>query len=178
MRICVFCGSASNVDPRLLVAARVLGAKLAERNIGLVYGGATVGMMGAVADAALEAGGEVIGVMPQFLVDTEIAHRGLTRLEVVRDLSARKVRMAEQSDAFAVLPGGFGTLDEAFEVITWRVLGLHEKPIAFLDALGFWRPLEALLDQLVSQRMAKPHARALFKLCDSPDELLKVLAGH
>lgn len=178
MNIAVFCGSASDVDPRILVAGRVLGKMLAERRLGLVYGGASVGLMGAVADACIEGGGEVIGVIPQVLVDAEVAHRNLTRLEVVRDLHRRKARMAELADAFAVLPGGLGTLDETFDIVTWRTLGLHDKPIALLDTLGFWQPLQALLEHLVELRFVKAHNAKLLQLCPTPEALLDALAGR
>lgn len=177
MNIAVFCGSASDVDPRILVAGRVLGKQLAQRGLGLVYGGASVGLMGAVADAVIEAGGEAIGVIPQVLVDAEVAHRNLTRLEVVRDLHRRKARMAELADAFAVLPGGLGTLDETFDIVTWRTLGLHDKPIALLDTLGFWRPLKELLDHLVQSHFVKPKNAELLQLCPTPEALLDALAG-
>lgn len=176
MRIAVFCGSAGTVDPRILVCGRVLGKLLAERRIGLVYGGASIGLMGALADACLEAGGEVIGVMPQVLVDAEVGHRGLTRLEVVRDLHTRKARMAELADGFAVLPGGLGTLDELFDILTWRTLALHHKPIALLDALGFWGPLRALMEHLVEQRFVKPANAALLRYCPTPEALVEALA--
>jgi uncharacterized protein (TIGR00730 family) len=177
MNIAVFCGSASDLDPRILVAGRVFGQQLAQRRLGLVYGGASIGLMGAVADAAIEGGGEVIGVIPQILVDAEVAHRNLTRLEVVRDLHRRKARMAELADAFAVLPGGLGTLDEAFDILTWRTLGLHEKPIAFLDTLEFWKPLRGLLDHLVGTRFVKPHNARLLQFCATPEAMLDQLAG-
>jgi uncharacterized protein (TIGR00730 family) len=175
VRICVFCGSSNEVDPRLLVAARVVGQLIAKRGFGLVYGGASIGMMGAIADAALEGGAEVIGVMPKMLVDREVAHTRLTRLEVVQTLHQRKARMDELSNAIAVLPGGYGTLDEAFEVLTWRSLGLHDKPIAFLDALGFWKPLRALTDHLHAQRFVRTPLQQWINLCPTPESLLDAL---
>ena len=178
MNIAVFCGSASELDPRIMVAGRVFGQQLARRGFGLIYGGASIGLMGAVADSAIEAGGEVIGVIPQVLVDAEIAHRNLTRLEVVRDLHRRKARMAELADGFAVLPGGLGTLDETFDIITWRTLGLHEKPIAFLDTLEFWKPLRAMLEQMVEMRFVKPHNARLLQFCPTPEAVLDALAGR
>ncbi|MBS2026732.1 MAG: TIGR00730 family Rossman fold protein [Deltaproteobacteria bacterium] len=177
MNIAVFCGSASEIDPRILVAGRVLGQALASRRVGLIYGGSSIGLMGAVADACVEAGGEVIGVIPQVLVDAEIAHRNLTRLEVVRDLHRRKARMAELANGFAVLPGGLGTLDEAFDIITWRTLGLHEKPIAFLDTLDFWKPLKALLDHLSETRFVKPHNARMIQFCPTPEAMLDALGA-
>jgi uncharacterized protein (TIGR00730 family) len=140
-RICVFCGSRPGVRPEYVARARELGAELAIRGIGIVYGGASVGTMGALANAALEAGGAVIGVIPRALVDREIAHRGLTELRVVESMHERKAEMEQLSDGFIALPGGFGTLEEVLEIITWSQLGLHRKPIGFLDVGGFYAPL-------------------------------------
>ncbi|OLF13687.1 Rossman fold protein, TIGR00730 family [Actinophytocola xinjiangensis] len=151
MRVCVFCGSSAGRGPAYLEAAAEAGRVLAGRGIGLVYGGAAVGTMGAVADAALAAGGEVIGVIPRSLVDREVAHPSLSNLEVVADLHERKARMAELADAFLVLPGGAGTLEELFEVYTWAQLGLHAKPIALLDVDGFHQPLLGMLDHLAGE---------------------------
>lgn len=145
-RLCVFCGSASGARPEYAAVARELGTALAERGIGVVYGGASVGMMGAVADAALAAGGEVIGVIPQALVDREIAHADLSALHVVDSMHARKALMADLSDAFLALPGGMGTLEELFEVFTWRQIGIHDKPIALLDVAGYWAGLVTFLE--------------------------------
>lgn len=139
--VCVFCGSKPGTSPAFLDAARELGAELARRGIGLVYGGASVGLMGALADAALEGGGKVTGVIPQRLVDREIAHTGLTDLRVVGSMHERKATMEKLSDGFIALPGGFGTFEELFEIITWRQLGLHQKPIAVLNAGGYYDPL-------------------------------------
>ena len=143
-RVCVFCGASSGRLPDYAEAARAFGAAAAARGLGIVYGGGRVGLMGAVADAALAAGGEVIGVIPQELVDRELAHDGLTELRIVRSLHERKALMAELSDAFVALPGGFGTLDELLEQLTWSQLGLHEKPIGLFDVDEYWRPLIAL----------------------------------
>jgi hypothetical protein len=143
-RVCVFCGASSGRLPAYGDAARSLGATLAGRGLGLVYGGGRVGLMGAVADAALAAGGEVIGVIPQELVDRELAHGGVTELRVVGSLHERKALMAELSDAFVALPGGFGTLDELMEQLTWSQLGLHDKPVGLFDVEEYWRPLIAL----------------------------------
>ena len=140
-RVCVFCGASSGRVPAYADAARGFGAALAARGLGLVYGGGRVGLMGAVADGALAAGGEVIGVIPQELVDRELAHDGVTELRVVGSLHERKALMAELSDAFVALPGGFGTLDELMEQLTWSQLGLHDKPVALFDVEGYWRPL-------------------------------------
>ena len=143
-RVCVFCGASSGRLPEYAEAARSFGATAAARGLGIVYGGGRVGLMGAVADAALAAGGEVIGVIPQELVDRELAHGGLTELRVVGSLHERKAQMAELADAFVALPGGFGTLDELLEQLTWSQLGLHEKPIGLFDVEEYWRPLITL----------------------------------
>ncbi len=141
--LCVFCGSRSGTNPAFAEAARATGRLLGERGIRLVYGGGSLGLMGAVADACLAAGGEVIGVIPDFLLGLELGHRGVTRLEVVPDMLARKKRMAELSDAFLSLPGGIGTLDELFEMLTWVRLGVHAKPNGLLNVDGFYDELVA-----------------------------------
>jgi uncharacterized protein (TIGR00730 family) len=143
-RVCVFCGASSGRLPDYADAARAFGAAAAARGLGIVYGGGRVGLMGAVADAALGAGGEVIGVIPQELVDRELAHGGLTELHVVGSLHERKALMAELSDAFVALPGGFVTLDELLEQLTWSQLGLHAKPVGLFEVQEYWRPLIAL----------------------------------
>ncbi|QNN69496.1 TIGR00730 family Rossman fold protein [Thermomonas carbonis] len=157
--ICVYCGSNAGNDPAYASQAKALGARLAADNIALVYGGGNVGLMGIVADAVLANGGDVIGVIPQQLVDWEVAHRGVTRLEVVDSMHTRKARMFELSDGFVALPGGFGTLDEMFEMLTWRQLGLGKKPCAFLDVNGFWQPLMAMLDTMVRERFLHAEQR-------------------
>ncbi|HYN32598.1 MAG TPA: TIGR00730 family Rossman fold protein, partial [Ilumatobacteraceae bacterium] len=149
--LCVFCGSSSGNDRRYVEAAQSLGRLLAAEEHTLVYGGGHVGLMGAVADAALVAGGHVIGVMTEQLVAAEVAHLGLTRLEVVTSMHERKARMAELSDGVIVLPGGFGTLDEAFEIITWNQLGLVAAPVVFLDVLGYFESLFAFIDRSVAE---------------------------
>jgi uncharacterized protein (TIGR00730 family) len=151
MQLCVFCGSSPGADPAYLAAAEHVGRTLAERDIGLVYGGASVGTMGALADAAIAAGGNVTGVIPQSLVDREIAHPGLSGLHVVADLHERKARMASLADAFLALPGGAGTLEELFEVLTWAQLGLHHKPIALLDVAGYYQPMLRFMDHMAEQ---------------------------
>ncbi|MBW8824635.1 MAG: TIGR00730 family Rossman fold protein [Xanthomonadales bacterium] len=157
--ICVYCGSNAGSDPRYAQAARTLGTRIANEGMQLVYGGGNVGLMGIVADAVLAAGGEVTGVIPHQLMEWEVGHRGLTRLEVVGSMHERKARMFELSDAFVALPGGFGTLDEMFEMLTWRQLGLGHKPCAFLDVAGFWQPLMAMLDHMVNERFVHPEQR-------------------
>ena len=165
--LCVYCGSNAGNNPVYAEQARVLGRTMAEQGLALVYGGGNVGLMGIVADAVLEHGGEVIGVIPQQLVDWEVAHRGVTRLEVVDSMHTRKQRMFELSDGFIALPGGFGTLDEMFEMLTWRQLGLGKKPCAFLDVQGFWQPLMTMLDTMVRERFL--HADQRTDMWDGDD---------
>jgi len=170
-RIAVYCGSSPGVDPRYREAATAFGGFLAGRGIGLVYGGGRVGLMGAVADGALAAGGEVIGVIPEKLEQLEVAHRGLTRLEVVTGMHPRKLRMAELSDAFVALPGGFGTMDEVFEVATWTQLEYHRKPVGLLDVAGYYGPLVTFLDHAVREGFLRPFHRDLV-VCDADPERL------
>jgi uncharacterized protein (TIGR00730 family) len=172
MRVCVFCGSSAGTRSEYLEAARSLGEELARRGVGLVYGGASVGLMGAVADAVLAGGGEAIGVIPRRLVDRELAHATLTELHVVESMHARKALMAELSDAFVILPGGAGTLDEFFEALTWRQLGLHSKPLALLDVDGFFDPLLALTDHLVEEGFVLPAFREVLLVERDPAALL------
>lgn len=150
MRVAVFLGSSIGRRPEYAKAAADFGTALARAGVGIVYGGASVGMMGALANAALAAGGEVIGVIPGSLFAAEIPHPGLTRMEVVGTMHERKALMASLADGFAALPGGLGTLDELFEILTWQQIGLHEKPVALVDVDGFWDPLAALLDELAA----------------------------
>ena len=150
--VCVYCGSNAGNKPAYTDRAIALGNRLAKEGLQLVYGGGNVGLMGIVADAVLEAGGEVIGVIPGQLVEWEVAHKGLTRLEVVANMHERKARMFDLADGFVALPGGFGTLDEMFEMLTWRQLGIGDKPCAFLDVDGFYVPLMAMMDRMVQER--------------------------
>ena len=149
--LCVYCGSSSGKHPEYAEQARAFGAEMARRDITLVYGGGNVGLMGVVADAVLACGGKVIGVIPRQLVDREVAHAGLTELQVVDTMHQRKTRMFELSDAFVALPGGFGTLDEMFEMLTWSQLGLHGYPCAFLDVRGYYAPLRGMMDHMVGE---------------------------
>ena len=158
--ICVYCGSNAGLRATYAERARALGARIAKDGLALVYGGGNVGLMGIVADAVLEAGGEVIGVIPQQLVDLEVAHHQVTKLEIVGSMHERKARMFELSDAFVALPGGFGTLDEMFEMLTWRQLGLGNKPCAFLDVDDFYDPLLSMIDRMVAERFLHPDQRA------------------
>ena len=150
--ICVYCGSNAGNKPVYAERARALGARIAGEGLTLIYGGGNVGLMGIVADAVLAHGGEVVGVIPQQLVQWEVAHTGVTRLEVVVNMHERKARMFDLADAFVALPGGFGTLDEMFEMLTWRQLGLGRKPCAFLDVEGFYAPLIGMIDRMVEER--------------------------
>lgn len=177
-RVCVYCGSSPGDRPLYAEVARALGRRLAERGLGLVYGGGHVGLMGIIADAALAAGGEVVGVIPQRLVDAEVAHHGLSRLEVVTSMHERKARMAELADAFIALPGGFGTLDELFEILTWAQLGLHGKPCGLLDVEGYFTALVAWADQAVAAGFVRPRHRELLMTDDDCDRLLDRLLAH
>lgn len=149
--VCVYCGSAGAVDERYRAAAEEIGRSLAEAGIGLVFGGGRIGLMGIAADAALAAGGHVVGVIPAALRNAELAHQGVSELIVVDTMHDRKRVMAERADAFAILPGGIGTLDEFFEIATWRQLGLHDKPIFVVDIAGYWQPLRALFDHIAAE---------------------------
>ncbi len=150
--LCVYCGSNAGNKPVYAERANALGERIAHEGLQLVYGGGNVGLMGIVADAVLQSGGEVIGVIPEQLVQWEVAHTGVTRLEIVANMHARKARMFDLADAFVALPGGFGTLDEMFEMLTWRQLGLGNKPCAFLDVDGFYTPLIGMIDRMVEER--------------------------
>ncbi|MDS1270212.1 TIGR00730 family Rossman fold protein [Lipingzhangella sp. LS1_29] len=176
MWICVFCGSSTGSGERYLAAARELGRLLAERNIGLVYGGARVGTMGALADAATEAGGTVVGVIPQPLVERELAHPGLNELHAVTDMHERKALMARQADAFVALPGGVGTLEEVFEVWTWAHLGLHEKPLALLDVDGFYTHLHRFVQHMVDESFLAEASRDLVTIDPAPEVVVTELA--
>ncbi|MDD2049222.1 TIGR00730 family Rossman fold protein [Pseudomonas putida] len=176
--ICVFCGASTGVTPAYREAAIALGQAIAQRGLNLVYGGGAVGLMGIVADAAMAAGGEVIGIIPQALKDAEVGHSGLTRLEVVDGMHARKARMAELSDAFVALPGGLGTLEELFEVWTWGQLGYHAKPLGLLDVNGFYSKLGSFLDHVVEEGFVRPQHRAMLQLADSPAELLEAMDSY
>jgi uncharacterized protein (TIGR00730 family) len=177
-RLCVFCGSSSGHDPAYGELAAQLGRTLAQRRIGLVYGGGGVGLMGVLADAALSAGGEVIGVIPKPLLDREHGHRGLTEMRVVDSMHARKTLMAELADGFVALPGGIGTLEELFEVWTWAQLGMHRKPCGLLDAGGFFTPLVGFLDHVVATGFLRPASRAMLVVAASPDELLARFSAY
>jgi uncharacterized protein (TIGR00730 family) len=178
-RVCVFCGSSSGRRPDYLDAARALGTELADRGIGLVYGGAHVGLMGAVADTCRAAGGAVTGVIPASLVEAEVAHTGLDDLRIVGSMHERKALMSELSDGFVALPGGFGTLEEFCEALTWSQLGLHQppKPCGLLDVAGFFSPLVALFDEAMDEGFVRPGHRGLVLVASAPRELLDALAA-
>lgn len=175
-RICVFCGSSVGGRPEYEAAATEMGLALAHRGIGLVYGAGNIGLMGIVADSVLAAGGEVIGVIPEALVAREVAHDGLTELHVVKSMHERKAMMADLSDAFVAMPGGFGTFEEFCEVLTWSQLSIHTKPCALLNVAGYYDPLLALFNHAVSERFLRPEHRALVLEETDPDRLLDRLA--
>lgn len=177
-RICVFCGSNAGNDPRYQEVARRLGAMLALEEIDLVYGGGSVGLMGVLADAVLEGGGHAIGVIPQALWNREVGHTGLSQVHIVDSMHERKRMMAELSDAFIALPGGLGTLEEIFEVWTWAQLGIHRKPVGFLDVAGFYEPLQDFLDRAVVAGFIKREHRAAALYETAPDRLLQLLLDY
>ena len=175
-RLCVFCGSSTGNQRAYSDAAEALGALLAERGIGLVYGGGNVGLMGVIADAVMAKGGQVIGVIPQSLADREIANTGITELRIVDSMHTRKAMMADLSDAFIAMPGGVGTFEEFFEVVTWTQLGLHRKPCGLLNVNGFYAPLAAFIDQATNEGFIRPEHRAAIVLDSDPVRLLDTLA--
>jgi uncharacterized protein (TIGR00730 family) len=174
-RICVFCGSSGGGQAVYADAARRFGTALAGRGLGLVYGGGHVGLMGVVADAVLAAGGRVEGVIPRALVEKELAHQGLARLHVVETMHQRKALMADLADAFAALPGGFGTGDELFEVLTWAQLGLHAKPVGLLNTAGYFDALLAWIDHVVTERFLRPEYRERLRVATEPEPFLRML---
>lgn len=176
-RVCVYAGSNPGSHPAYAQAARALATTMAERGIGLVYGGGKVGLMGVLADTVLEHGGEAIGVMPQALIDREIGHPRLTELRVVASMHERKAQMAELSDAFVAVPGGIGTLEELIEAYTWSQLGIHDKACGVLNVRGYYDHLAALLDHAVAEGFLRPQHRAVLSVADEPAELLDRLAA-
>jgi uncharacterized protein (TIGR00730 family) len=176
-RVCVFTGSRPGARPAYAEAARALGKELARRKIGLVYGGASVGLMGAVADAVLEGQGEVTGVIPSWLVDREIAHGHLADLRVVGSMHERKKTMADLADAFVALPGGFGTFDELFEIVTWAQIGLHNKPIGLLDVAGYFGPVRQLVAHVIEEGFAPKEHQDLVLVKEEPAALLDALTA-
>jgi uncharacterized protein (TIGR00730 family) len=176
-RICVYAGSNPGSDPAYAGAARALASLMAERGIGLVYGGGKVGLMGVLADTVLAAGGEAIGVMPQALIDREIGHPNLTELKVVQSMHERKALMAELADAFVAVPGGIGTLEELIEVYTWSQLGIHDKACGVLNVRGYYDGLAAFLDHAVREGFLRPQHRAVLTVAEDPEQLLDALAA-
>jgi hypothetical protein len=175
--VALFCGSNAGRDPAFAAAAAAFGAEVARRGLRLVYGGGSVGLMGVAADAALAGGGEVVGVIPRFLFEREAGHGGLTELRIVESMHERKATMAALADAFVALPGGIGTFEEIFEILSWAQLGLHAKPCALLDVAGYFAPLDALLDGAVAAGFVHRRHRALLATARSPAELLDRLAA-
>ena len=178
LRLCLFCASSTGNDPRFVAAAAEVGTVLAARGVGLVYGGGNIGLMGACADAALLAGGEVIGVIPRGLEEREVAHRGLSELVVTSTMHERKQRMHDLSDGFIVLPGGFGTMDELFETLTWAQLDLHHKPIGLLDVAGFFAPLMTFVEHQVSTGVLQQKHRELLLVDGNATRLVDQLVGE
>lgn len=177
-QVCIFCGSYPGTQPVYMTAAHAMGMGLAKRNLGLVYGGGRVGLMGAVADGALAGSGKVTGVIPQSLVDRELAHTGLSELRVVASMHQRKAMMAEIADAFIALPGGFGTLDELFEIITWAQLGIHNKPVALLNIKGYFDPLVHFIEHMATEGFIKPVHRQAVLVKDDVDTLLDTIVAY
>jgi uncharacterized protein (TIGR00730 family) len=175
-RLCVYCGSSDAVDDHYKQAARELGGRLAEAGVELIYGGGRVGLMGLLANAVLSANGTVIGIIPRRLVDAEVAHSGVTELVMVDSMHDRKRLMAEKADAFAILPGGIGTLDEFFEIVSWKLLSLHDKPILLVDIGDYWAPLRALLDHIVVNGFARPQMQGLLRVLPSVSALMAALS--
>lgn len=176
MRVAIFIGSSPGNDPAHADAAAALAAHLAQRRVGIVYGGGHVGLMGVVADAALQAGGDVIGVIPRSLADAEVAHGALSHLEVVETMHERKARMAQLADAFVALPGGIGTMEEFFEVWTWLQLGIHGKPVALYDVEDFWSPMRALIASMVDGGFLRAEVAEQLIQVDDPEDLLAGIA--
>jgi len=174
--ICVYCGSSNRVDESHKDSARRIGREIGERGLQLVYGGGRVGLMGIAADATLAAGGEVIGIIPDHIQELEVEHTGLTELHVVDSMHTRKRMMFDRSDAFVILPGGLGTLDETFEIITWKQLGLHDKPVIVVDAGGYWQPMLDMLEHMISAGFARPEHRRLFRVVDAVEAVFEALA--
>ena len=174
--VCVYCGSSSRVSERYRQLAERLGRLVAARGVDLVYGGGRVGLMGLAADAALAAGGRVVGIIPEHIQQLEVEHTGLSELLVVDSMHTRKRLMFERSDAFVVLPGGLGTLDETVEIITWRQLGLHDKPMVIVDDGDYWRPFIGLIDHMIDSGFARDEHRSLYAVVSSVDAVFDALA--
>jgi uncharacterized protein (TIGR00730 family) len=173
--LCVYCGSSRPHNPRHTEAGQALGKLLAEQNIDLVYGGARVGLMGIIADACLNAGGRVIGIIPEHLQKYEVGHSGVTKLHIVENMHVRKMMMFDYSDAFAVMPGGYGTLDEFFEVLTWRQIKMHDKPIVLVDIDTYWHPLRVLLSHIINTGYAQDETKNLLAIVDNVADIISTL---
>lgn len=173
--ICVLCGSGEGKSPTYREAAVALGREMASRDIRLVFGGGSIGLMGAIADAVIDAGGQAIGVIPDFLIRYEVGHKRLSDLVVTESMHERKRRMFEMADGFVVLPGGLGTLDETFEIVTWKQLRLHAAPIVILDVDGYWAPLRALVDSVIAARFAHPKVADLMTFVTAPQAVIPAL---
>ncbi|HJV07840.1 MAG TPA: TIGR00730 family Rossman fold protein [Chromobacteriaceae bacterium] len=176
--VCLFCGSNKGSNPRYAEAARLFGQTLAEQGITLVYGAGNVGLMGVAADAALAAGGKVVGVIPRFLQAKEVAHHALSEIHITHTMHERKALMAELSDGFVALPGGFGTFDELFEILTWAQLGIHGKPIGLLNVAGFYDPLMQMVKQTIDAGFVREQNLSLFTLAETPTALLDSMRNH
>jgi uncharacterized protein (TIGR00730 family) len=177
-KICVYCGSSSGKSPEYLASASVLAKEMVKRNIGLVYGGANVGIMGEIANTMLANGGNVTGVIPQALIDKEVGHFGLTELKIVGSMHERKAIMADLSDGFIALPGGLGTLEELFEVLTWSQLGFHHKPCALLNIKQYYESLSVFLDHAVEEEFVKPIHREMLLVASDPSQLLDAMESY
>jgi uncharacterized protein (TIGR00730 family) len=175
--LCVLCGSREGSDPAFRETATRLGRLMAQRHVRLIYGGGSIGLMGVIADSVLAAGGEAVGVIPEFLIRYEVGHRRLTELVTTDSMHDRKRQMFDMADGFVVLPGGLGTLDETFEIITWKQIRLHSAPIVVLDVGGYWAPLSALVDAVVSAGFAHPTVRDLFSVVSRPEDVFAALAA-
>ena len=176
--ICVYCGSSDKINPAYINAAYDLGSVLASRGVRLVYGAGSTGLMGAIANGSLENGGEVIGVLPELFNTPNLAHQGLTRLEIVGDMHLRKARLAELADAFIAMPGGFGTLEELFEILTWAQIGLHQKPVGLLNIRRYFDPLLEMINRANAEGFIYQEHRSLFTTADEPQVLLEALLSH
>lgn len=177
-RVCVFCGSKVGHNSLYRDAAQTLGKLLVERGLGLVYGGGSVGLMGVIANAVLAAGGEIIGVIPEMLATKELLHTGVQQMHRMQSMHARKAKMAELSDAFIALPGGYGTFEELLEMITWSQLGIHRKPVGLLNVAGYYDPLVQFVDHAIAEGFIKPKHRELIVVADTPESLLDKILQH
>lgn len=174
--VCVYCGSSEKIDDIYKNAAAALGKILCENGLNLVYGGGRVGLMGIIADSVLRHGGNVTGIIPRHIEQREVAHTGLTTLHVVETMHERKQMMVEKSDAFIILPGGLGTMDEFFEIMTWRQLGLHQKPVVIVNIGGYWDPLEKMLDNIIDRGFARPEDKQFLQIVSTEEDVIAALA--